>query len=101
MVSVGPQGHHDHPPRDPRAMAPGRVLPVLALKIALPWRPAANRRGPARADPADGHREPTLGRATYPWRAAQTGLRCRSVKRRQVLGQTKRTALSGMAHLPA
>jgi hypothetical protein len=25
----------------------------LALEIPLPWRPAASRRGPARADPAD------------------------------------------------
>src|SRR3977135_720598 len=30
-----------------------RLPPVLALEIPLPWRPAANRRGPARADPAD------------------------------------------------
>ena len=27
--------------------------PYLALEIPLPWRSAANRRGPARADPAD------------------------------------------------
>ena len=31
-------------------MAPGRLPPVLALEVPLPWRPAANRRGPARAD---------------------------------------------------
>src|SRR5712671_4054652 len=53
MVSVGPQGHHDHPPRDPRALASGRLPPVLAVEIRLAWRPATNRRGPARADPAD------------------------------------------------
>src|SRR5271165_1018479 len=101
MVSVGPQGHYYHPSRDPRAMAPGRLSPVLALEIVLPWRPTTNRRGPSRADPADEHREPTLGRPAYPWRAAKTGLRCRSVKRRQVHGQTEGTALSGMAHLSA
>ena len=50
MVSISHQGHHDCPPRDPRAMAPGRLPPVLALEVPLPWRPAANRRGPARAD---------------------------------------------------
>ena len=27
--------------------------PVLAVEIRLAWRPATNRRGPARADPAD------------------------------------------------
>jgi hypothetical protein len=42
------KGHHDCPPRDPRAMAPSRLPPVLALEIPLPWRSAANRRGPAR-----------------------------------------------------
>ena len=40
MVSVSPQGHHDCPPRDPRAMAPSGLPPVLALEIPLPWRPA-------------------------------------------------------------
>jgi hypothetical protein len=43
------QGHHDCPPRDPRAMASSRLPPVLALEIPLPWRPAANRRGDLRA----------------------------------------------------
>ena len=40
-------------PETPRAMASSRLPPVLALEIPLPWRPAADRRGPARADPAD------------------------------------------------
>ena len=61
MVSIGPQGHHDHPARDPRALAPGRLPPVLALEIPLPWRPTADRRGPARADPADERGNPLWG----------------------------------------
>src|SRR5262245_27297461 len=36
--------------RDHRAMAPSRLLPVLALEIPFPWRPAENRRSPTRAD---------------------------------------------------
>src|ERR1700675_2418197 len=36
-------------PRDPRAMAPSRLPPVLALEIPLSWRPAANRRGRRRS----------------------------------------------------
>jgi hypothetical protein len=40
-------------PETPRAMAPSRLPPVLALEIPLPWRSAANRRGPARANPTD------------------------------------------------
>src|SRR5258708_4121588 len=53
MVSIGAQGHHYHPAGDPRALASGRLSPLLALEIPLLWRPAPNRRGPARADPAD------------------------------------------------
>jgi len=45
-VSDNPQGHHDFSPRD-LAMAPSRLPSVLALEIPLPWRSAANRRGPA------------------------------------------------------
>src|SRR5438552_1516796 len=53
MVSIGAQGHHYHPTGDPGALASGRLSPLLALEIPLLWRPAPNRRGPARADPAD------------------------------------------------
>src|SRR6476469_6918741 len=45
MVSDNPQGHYNCAPRDPRAVAPSRLPPVLALEIPLPWRSAANRRG--------------------------------------------------------
>jgi tripartite-type tricarboxylate transporter receptor subunit TctC len=37
MVSIGPQGHHDHPPRDPCPLASGRLPSVLALEISLSW----------------------------------------------------------------
>src|SRR5947208_12342493 len=53
MVSIGAQGHHYHATGDPGALASGRLSPLLALEIPLLWRPAPNRRGPARADPAD------------------------------------------------
>src|SRR6266436_8836085 len=53
MVSIGAQGHHYYPAGDPGALASGRLSPLLALEIPLLWRPAPNRRGPARADPAD------------------------------------------------
>jgi hypothetical protein len=36
MVSIGPEGHHDHPARDLRALASGGFPPVLALEIPLP-----------------------------------------------------------------
>ena len=53
MVSISAQGHHYHPTGDPGALASGRLSPLLAVEIPLPWRPAASRRGPAHADPAD------------------------------------------------
>src|SRR5207245_2815635 len=39
--------------RRPWCVGIGRLSPLLALEIPLLWRPAPNRRGPARADPAD------------------------------------------------
>ena len=50
MVSIGPQGHHDHPARDPRALESSWLPSVLALEIPLSWRPTEDRRGTARAD---------------------------------------------------
>src|SRR5271169_4247722 len=40
MVSSGPQGHHGHPARDPRALASDWLSPLLALEIAFIWGPA-------------------------------------------------------------
>src|SRR3984957_7786937 len=62
LVSSNPQGSHDHAARDARALAQGRLSSLLALEIASTGRAAASRDGAARADPADEHREPTLGR---------------------------------------
>ena len=44
---------------------------------------------------------PSLGRATHPWRIAQARVYGRSIKCRQVHGQATRAAQPGMAHLPA
>lgn len=49
--------------RDARALASGGLSLLLAVEITATGRAPANRSGPARADPADEHREPTLGRA--------------------------------------
>src|SRR6476619_4078058 len=64
---------HDCPPRDPHAMAPSQLPPVLALEIAFPWRPTANRCGPSRADPADERRQSAMGSAAHPWRPPLPG----------------------------
>jgi hypothetical protein len=53
MVSIGPQGHHDHPARDSRALAPSRLPSVLASEIPRSWRPTEDRCGTARVDPTD------------------------------------------------
>ena len=55
-------------------LASCRLPPVLALEIPIPGRPAANRRRPAGADPADQRGQSTVGRAAHPWRAAQARL---------------------------
>jgi hypothetical protein len=36
LVSINPQGHHDLSARDPRALAPCWVSPLLALEISDP-----------------------------------------------------------------
>jgi hypothetical protein len=71
MVSVDPAGPHDHPARDAGALASGRLSLLLTLEVALTGRAAADRDGPPRVDPTDEHREPALGSAAYPRRAAQ------------------------------
>src|SRR6266567_5012623 len=88
------KGHHDHPARDPTAVAPGWLSPVLVLEIPLPWRPTEDRRGSARVDPAHEHGKSAVGSAAHPWRAAQARLRGRSVQRREVHGEAMRPALS-------
>src|SRR5438034_7939812 len=90
MVSFGSQGHHDYPARDPTAVAAGWLSPVLALEIPRPWRPAADRRGTARVDPADKRGKFAVGSAAHPWRTTQARLRSRSVERREIHGQAMR-----------
>jgi len=51
QVSIGPQYHHDHSTGDPCALAQGRFPAVLAVEVPVRWRPAANWRGAACADP--------------------------------------------------
>src|SRR6186713_1487823 len=45
----------------------GRLSLLLALEVAPSGRATADRKGAARADPADEHRKSALGRAAYPW----------------------------------
>jgi hypothetical protein len=101
MVSIDPQGHHDHPAGDPCALAPGRLPSVLALEIPLSWRPAEDRRGPARVDPADERGKSVVGSAAHPWRATQARFRGRSVERREIHGQPMQPTVPGMTRLPA
>ena len=61
MVPVDPAGPHDHPSRDARALASGRLALLLALEVAPTGRAAEDRDGPPCVDPADGHRDPLWG----------------------------------------
>jgi hypothetical protein len=71
LVSINPEGSGDHSARDAYVLAQGRLSLLLALGIASTGRVATNRHGIARADSADEHGEPTLGRATNPRRTTQ------------------------------
>jgi transposase InsO family protein len=104
MVPINPGGPRDHPPRDARALASGRLSPLLALEVALSGRAAADRDGPARADPARERRKSSLGRATHPWRTpqarfevAQSSVAKYMVKRRGPPSQEWRTFLRNHA----
>src|ERR1700676_1858696 len=101
MVSIDSEGSNDHPSRDAGTLASGRLSLLLALEIIATGRAAADRDGIARADPADEHRESTLGCAAHPRRTAQAWLYRRSIKRRQIHGQTTGATQPGMANLPA
>src|ERR1700694_2621839 len=88
LVSINPEGSHNHPARDARALAQGRLSLLLALEVAPIGRATADRHGAARIDPADERRKSALGRAPHPRRTAQARVGGRAVKRRQVHGQT-------------
>ena len=71
MVSIGLEGDHDHPARDTRALAPRRLSSLLALEVVPTGRKTADRSGPPCTNPADEHRESTLGSSAHSWRTAQ------------------------------
>ena len=56
LVSIDPEGPHDHSSRDACALASGRLSSVLAVEVALVWRTAADRHGTAGANSADEYR---------------------------------------------
>src|SRR5712675_1160150 len=62
-------------------MAPCGLPFVLALEVATSWWPANSSAGNTQTDPRDEHRQPTVGSATDPWRAAQARHRDRTVRR--------------------
>jgi len=58
---IDPTGFHSHPPRDPGALASGRLSSLLALEIAAARRATADHDRIARANQANEHREFALG----------------------------------------
>src|ERR1700748_1361032 len=101
LVSVNPDGFHNHPARDGGALAQGRLSLLLALEVAPTGRATADRHGAARVDPADERRKSALGRATHPRRTAQARVGDRAIERCQVHGQTTGAAQPGMANFLA
>src|SRR5215510_1759705 len=74
LVSINLVSPYHRPARDARALAQGRFSLLLALEVAIFRRPTADRHRAARVDPADQHRQSTLGRAAHPRRTAQARL---------------------------
>src|SRR6267154_3688492 len=74
LVSINPEGSHNHPARDARALAPGRLSLLLELEVAPIGRATADRHGAARIDPADERRKSALGR-TSTANCSSSGLR--------------------------
>jgi hypothetical protein len=68
LVSINPEGSHNHPARDAGALAQGRLSLLLALEVTPTGRATADRHGAARIDAADERRKSALGRATHPRR---------------------------------
>src|SRR5712672_3520475 len=50
LVSINPAGSHNHPARDARALAQGRLSLLLALEVAPTGRATADRHGTPRID---------------------------------------------------
>src|SRR6266481_5203429 len=71
LVSINPAGSHNHPARNPPALAQSRLSLLLAFEVAPTRRATADRHGAARIDPTDERRKSALGRATHPRRTAQ------------------------------
>src|SRR5260221_11963995 len=88
LVSINPEGSHDHTARDARALAQGRLSALLALEVASPGRVGTSRDGGAGAGPAEQQKEPTLGCAAHPRRTIQARVRAGAVRRRQIHAQT-------------
>src|ERR1700730_12046399 len=79
-------------------VAPSGIQLVLAL--ALEIRECVSGARDSRSDSADEPRQPAVGCASDPWRAAQARYRDRSSYGRQVHGAKTRCAFPDLAHLP-
>src|ERR1700730_11206794 len=51
--SINPEGSHNHPARDARALAQGRLSLLLALEVVPTGKATADRHGAARVDLAN------------------------------------------------
>src|ERR1700737_3357115 len=81
-------------------MAPCGLPFVLALELATSWWSATSSGENTQTGPRDEHRQPTVGSATDPWRAAQARHRDRTDKRGQIYGQAKRSAVPRLEDVP-
>src|SRR5712664_3174462 len=81
-------------------MAPCGLPFLLALEVATSGWPANSSAGNTQTDPRDEHRQPTVGSATDPWRAAQARHRDRTDESGDSDGQAQRSAVPRVEDVP-
>src|SRR5205809_919859 len=69
-VSVGVERSHHYPARRYHPVASPRLLPLLAMEVALSRRSAKGSNGDSAADPGHELGQLVVGGATHPWRTA-------------------------------
>jgi hypothetical protein len=103
-LSTGPAraGRAKNPPaRDGHPLASRWVPILLALEIAAPRGPTKNARRHSPAHSRDESRQPIVGSATHPRRAAQARHRCWPDHSGKVHGEEKAATVAGLEDIPS
>src|SRR5882757_1482100 len=98
-VPIGIERTWDCPARDCHPVASGGIPAVLALEVALSWRPTTDTRGDPPPDPGDELGKSALGSTAHPRRTAQARNRSCAVDGRQIHGEEWARAVADLEDL--